>query len=139
MVAARPAARFGRASVYLLLGAGLNLLVDANKENVSGAKQDITGELHRVDVALLAGAGFALHLPRQVLGPLRLDGVLLEARHDHGLLDTDAVNGGFKNRTSSVMLGLSFALTSRASATAPASSPSRGSSPPVTAAAPPSR
>lgn len=110
MVAARPEARLGWASVYLLLGGGLNLLVSANKDDAAGEGQDITGDLHRVDVALLGAAGVALHLPRHELGPVRLGTVFLEARHDIGLLDTDAVNGGFKNRTSSLMLGLSFVM-----------------------------
>lgn len=108
MVAARPEVRLGPAGLYLLLGGGLNFLVSANKENASGAEQDITGDLHRIDVALLGGAGITLHLPRRELGPFHLGRVFLEARHDVGLLETDAVNGGYKNRTSSLMLGLSF-------------------------------
>jgi hypothetical protein len=71
-------------------------------------KEDITSDLRRIDVALLAGAGIALHLPLQELGPFQLGTVFLEARHDMGLIDTDPVNGGFKNRTSSLMLGLSL-------------------------------
>lgn len=110
VLAARPAARLGPASVYLLLGGGLNFLVSANQENAAGAKQDITGDLHRIDVALLGGAGVAVHLPHQEFGPFRLGTAFLEARHDIGLMDTDALNGGFKNRTSSLMLGLSFVL-----------------------------
>lgn len=110
MVAARPQVRLGPASVYLLLGGGLNLLVSANKENASGAKQDITDGLRRIDVALLGGAGVALHLPRGELGPFQLGTVFLEARHDIGLVDTDPMAGGYKNRTSSLMLGLSFVL-----------------------------
>jgi len=109
-VAVCPEARLGWASVYLLLGGGLNLLVSANKDDAAGTGQDITGDLHRVDVALLGAAGVALHLPPRELGPFRLGTVFLEARHDIGLLDVDAVNGGFKNRTSSLMLGLSFVV-----------------------------
>jgi hypothetical protein len=109
VLAVRPGIRLGPADIYLLLGGSLSYLIVANK-SVSGMNQDITGDLHRIDVALLAGAGLALHLPRQDLGPLHLGTVFLEARHDIGLLDTDAVNGGYKNRSSSLMLGLSFIL-----------------------------
>jgi hypothetical protein len=109
MVAARPEAHLGWASVYLLLGGGVNFLVSASKEDASGASQDITGDLHRVDVALLGGAGIALYLPNRELGPLRFSRLFLEARHDIGLLDVD-LTGGFKNRTSSLMLGLSFVV-----------------------------
>jgi hypothetical protein len=108
-VAARPEARLGWASVYLLLGGGLNLLVSANKDDAAGAGQDITDGLHRVDVSLLGAAGVALHLPSRELGPFRLGTVFIEARHDIGLLDVD-LTGGFKNRTSSLMLGLSFVV-----------------------------
>lgn len=112
MVAARPEVRFGRVSIYFLLGGGLSLLVSANDENVLGASSDVTDDLSRIDITLLAGAGVALHLPRRRLGPFHLGAVSLEARHDHGLLDVDTSNLGFKNRTSSLMLGLSFALGS---------------------------
>ncbi len=116
MVAARPAARLGSVSVYLLLGGGVDLLLRADKENASGTRVNATGDFHRVDVSLLAGAGVAMHLPDRMLGPLRLGAVLLEGRHDRGLLDTDAVNGGFKNRSTSIMLGVSFALGGAAGA-----------------------
>jgi hypothetical protein len=88
----------------------VNLLLSAETEDITGAKTDITGDLRRIDVALLVGTGIALQLPRRQLGPVRLGAVFLEARHDRGLIDSDAVNGGFKNRTSSLMFGLSFAL-----------------------------
>jgi hypothetical protein len=134
MLVVRPEIRLGQASVYLLLGGGLNLLLSAEIEDVTGAKSDITDDLHRIDVAFLGGAGVALRLPRRELGPLRLDTVFLEARHDRGLIDTDAVNGGFKNRTSSLMLGLSFALASEEPAN-PAPPPARSNAPsPATAA-----
>lgn len=110
MVAARPEVQLGRASIYFLLGGGVSFLVSASKENAAGAGQDITGDLHRIDVALLGGVGVALELPHRQLGPFHLGTVFLEARHDIGLLDTDAINGGYKNRTSSLMLGLSFAI-----------------------------
>jgi len=111
-LAARPEMRLGRVSIYLLLGVGVNRLLSAEKESISGSRDDITNELYRIDVALLGGAGVALHLPRHGLGPFRLGTIFLEARHDHGLLDTDKVNGGFKNRSSSLMAGLSFAIAS---------------------------
>jgi hypothetical protein len=110
-IAARPEARLGWASVYLLVGCGLNLLVSANKDDAAGTAQDITSGLHRIDVALLGAVGVALHLPHRELGPFHLGTVFLEARHDIGLLDVDA-SGGFKNRTSSLMLGLSFVVGS---------------------------
>lgn len=52
------------------------------------------------------------------VGPAHIDTVFVEVRHDIGLLDTDAVNGGFKNRTSSVLLGLSFGVQRSPSAAA---------------------
>jgi len=115
VAAARPGVQLGPVSAYLLLGGGLNFLVSASKDNVTGSKQDITGDLHRIDVALLGGLGVAFHLPRRDLGPFRLGTVFLEARHDIGLIDTDTANGGYKNRTSSLMLGLSFMVGGSAS------------------------
>jgi hypothetical protein len=112
MVAARPEVKLGRASLYALLGGGLCFLLNANKENSFGTKEDITEGLRQFDLALLVGAGIALHLPRRGLGPFRLDTLLLEVRHDRGLIDSDPVVGGYKNRSSSLMLGLSFVLTS---------------------------
>lgn len=122
VVAIRPEMRFGPMSMYLLLGGGLDLKVSATIENVSGSPQDITSDLHRIDVALLGGAGISVHLPRQDLGPFHLDTVFLEARHDIGLIDPFTTTSGFKNRTSSVLLGLSFAVGG-SSAPAQASAP----------------
>ena len=110
-VAARPEMTFGMARFYLLLGGGVNFLASANKENAAGAKEDITDGLRRVDVALLAGAGAALRLPRHGLGPFRLGTVFIEGRHDRGLMGIDPVTGGVKNRNTSLMLGLSFPLS----------------------------
>ena len=123
MISARPEMKFGWASVYLLLGGGLNFLVRASDETAAGMSQDVTDNLYRVDVALLAGAGVALHLPHGGFGPFRFDTVFLEARHDHGLIDIDTNNGGFKNRTSSLMLGLSFVV---AGSTSPAATATPG-------------
>jgi hypothetical protein len=123
VVAARPEARLGRAGVYLLLGGGLNFLVSASDEDASGMSRDVTDDLRRRDVALLVGAGVALHF-RQGHRPIRLGAVFLEGRHDHGLIDIDPMDGGFKNRTSSLMLGLSFALGSRGPAVQSAPPPS---------------
>ena len=135
VVAARPEARFGPASVYLLLGGGLGLLVRADKLYASGMMQDITDDMRRLDVALLVGAGVAWHPPGQGTGPFRLGTVFLEARHDHGLLDSDGLVGGFKNRTSSLMVGLSFAVGSGAAAPRPAWRPAGcPPAPPVAAA-----
>jgi hypothetical protein len=134
MVAARPAVRLGPASIYLLLGGGLNVLVSANDENAAGVPRDVTDDLHRIDMTLLAGAGLALHLPRRGLGPFRLGTVFLEARHDRGLIDIDTQDLGFKNRSSSLLLGLSFALSGERAA-APAASSARSDSPAPAAAA----
>lgn len=125
VILVRPGARLGPANAYLLLGGGMNILLSAFKENDGGGGRDITDELHRLDVALVGGAGVALPLPRRSLGPLRLGTVFLEARHDRGLLDVDAVNGGYRNRNTSVMLGLSFALGSGPVDVRPASAPAR--------------
>lgn len=110
MLVARPEVYLGTASVYLLIGGGLNLLLGANLEDASGMRVDLTEFYRRRDIALLAGVGVKLHLPRRMLGPCRLDAVFLEARHDRGLV---TFHGEAKNRTSSLMLGLSFALGSR--------------------------
>lgn len=109
-VAIRPGMQLGPMSIYLLLGGELNLLVSATMVDGTGSQQDITSDLHQIDVALLGGAGVGLHLPRQNLGPFHLDTVFLEARHDTGLLDTFHNTSGFKNRTSSIVLGLSFVV-----------------------------
>lgn len=104
---ARPEERLGPVSFYLLLGGSLNLLMSATRDDQAGAGQDVTSGLHRVDVALLGGIGAALHFSHHDPGPLHLGAVFVEVRHDIGLLDVD-LTGGFKNRTSSIMLGLSF-------------------------------
>jgi len=135
MIAARPEVRLGPMGFYLLLGGGLNLLLNADKENSSGAKVDITGDLRRYDVALLAGAGVALHLPLGGIGPFRFGTVFLEARHDYGLLPADAVNDGLKNRTSSLMLGLSLTLSSGSAAAQPSPSSPPPNDPPLPAEA----
>jgi hypothetical protein len=127
-IAARPAVRLGSASLYALLGGSLCVLLSARKENAAGAAEDITGDTHRIDVALLGGVGVALHVPRD-LGPLQLGTVFLEARHDVGLIDAD-VFGGFKNRSSSVMLGLSFVVAGRRSPDPPPSPVTAGATGP---------
>jgi len=115
MIAARPEAWFGRISLYLLLGGGINFLVHADSENAAGLSQDATDSLRRVDVALLVGAGVAWHFPPRRSQGFRIWAVSLEARHDQGLIDIDKMNGGFKNRTSSLMLGMSFMVGGSAS------------------------
>jgi hypothetical protein len=126
---ARPRVRLGVASIFLLLGGGLNYLLSASLEDAAGAKMDVTRFARRVDIALIFGAGGAIHLPAQKLGPFRLGTIFLEARHDRGLIDTDTVLGGARNRSSSLMLGLSFALASRAPSKPPAPSPAPGAPP----------
>jgi hypothetical protein len=113
-LAVRPGMRLGRADVYLLVGGSLNFLWWVRSDSVSGSSQDFTDVFRRVDVALLGGAGVAFHLLPEGWGPFRRGTVLFEARYDHGLLDTVAVEGELKNRTTSFMLGISFALGSRA-------------------------
>jgi hypothetical protein len=105
----RPELHLGSLSVYLLLGGGLNYLLSASRDDSVGSGQDITDGLHRIDLSVLGALGAALHLPGQKVGPLHLGTIFLEARHDIGLLDV-GLSGGFKNRTSSVMLGLSFVV-----------------------------
>jgi hypothetical protein len=123
LLAARPEKRFGPVSVYLLVGGGLNILLNASQVDSLGGEQDIIDGLHRVDVELLGGAGVALQLPRRGFRPVYLGAFFLEARRDYGLIGIDAVNGGFVNRTSSLMFGLSFELSSKDANMVPASSP----------------
>jgi hypothetical protein len=112
-IAFRPEARVGSVDVYLLLGGSWSILLNANSVNARGMKRDEGFRRH--DVALLAGLGGALHLPPHRLGPFRLGTVFLEARYDRGLLDFIPDDGSRKNRTTSLMLGVSFALGSKAS------------------------
>jgi hypothetical protein len=111
-VAVRPEARVGSVGVYLLLGGSWSILLSANKVDDRGRKDDVDARRH--DVALLAGLGGALRLPSHRLGPFRLGTVFLEARYDRGLLHLDrADDSSPKNRTTSLMLGLSFVLGSK--------------------------
>jgi hypothetical protein len=110
VLAGRPEARFGAISVYLLIGGGLDFLMSANKDDAAGPGQDITRDLRRIDISLLVGAGVAWRLSNKEFRLWHPRTVFVEARHDIGLFDTDLVNGGFKSRTSSLMLGLSFAF-----------------------------
>lgn len=112
-VAIRPEARVGPVGVYLLLGGSWSiLLLNAYSVDYMGRKDD--RDFRRHDVALLAGLGGALDLPSHRLGPFRLGTVFLEARYDRGLLHLDrADDSSPKNRTTSLMLGLSFVLGSK--------------------------
>jgi hypothetical protein len=110
MLAVRPEVRFGAIGIYFLAGGGLNFLISANKDQGAGTEQDITEGLHRLDVALLGGAGVAFHLPSSNSGSLHLGTVFLEVRHDIGLTNVFVDSDGIKNRTSSVMLGVSVAV-----------------------------
>ena len=116
----RPQAGCGAISVYALNGGSLNVLTNASRDDAAGPDQDITEGLHRVDVAVLGAAGVALQLPSSDASMFRLGTVFVEARHDIGLLDVDR-SGGFKNRTSSVMLGLSFVVGGKSAPDRPAS------------------
>jgi hypothetical protein len=107
--AVRPQLQFGPIHLYVVLGGGLDFLVHATTVDLSRVEQDVTDELHRFDIELLGAAGVAVALPRHTLGPLRLDTIFAEAREDVGLLKVDDDTGS-KNRTTSVMLGLSFAV-----------------------------
>jgi hypothetical protein len=117
-VAIRPEARIGSVGVYLLLGGAWSILLNANRVDFLGRKDDV--DFRRHDVALLAGLGGALHLPPHRLGPFRLGTVVLEARYDRGLLE-NFVRGdnSAKSRTTSLMLGVSFALGSKAAVPLP--------------------
>lgn len=116
LLSARPSLRIGHVSGYLIVGAGVSRLMSATSENASGASQDGTDGLRRTDVSLIAGAGGAFHLPHAGASGLRLDRAFLEVRHDHGFIDIDKMDGGFKNRTTSIMLGLSLAFGADAKA-----------------------
>jgi hypothetical protein len=109
-----PGMRVHSFSAYLVLGASLDVLLSANKRTAIGSPQDITDDLHRIDVAVLGGLGVAWRLGSPAGSSFRPGAISLEVRHDIGLIDSDAVNGGFKNRTTSVMLGVSFLLGGRA-------------------------
>lgn len=122
-IAVRPQVQLGSIHFYLVLGGGLNILMHAANMNQSGADQDITDELHRFDVDLLGAAGIAFTLPHHSWGPFRLDTIFLEARHDIGLLDTNLATTGYQNRSSSAMLGLSFAVSGSSSSSMPTAGP----------------
>lgn len=117
----RPEVRFNSVHVYLLLGGSIDFLVSANKDNISGNVEDITSGLRRIDAGLLGGLGVAIGLSHGP-GSFHVSSIFLEARHDIGLLDTDPAGSGFKNRTSSIMLGLSFAIASSPGSSAPSTS-----------------
>lgn len=110
-VAIRPEVRIGSLGVYLLLGSSWSILMNAYSVDARGRKDDLDAYIRRHDIALLAGLGGALHLPSHRLGPFRLDTVFLEARYDRGLLDFARQDDfSAKNRTTSLMLGVSFVL-----------------------------
>jgi hypothetical protein len=120
-VAFQPATHMGPANLYLLLGAGWNLLLRATRESVNtpGRKDDVTDDFNRHDLTLLVGAGASLALPSKKLGPFHLGAVFLEARYDRGLLDFVRGENSGRNRTTSLMLGVSFALGSKAAVPPP--------------------
>jgi hypothetical protein len=118
---AHPGMQFGAWNAYLLLGGSVNILLSANKNSPTGFTEDITEFLRRYDVALVGGIGVAWHLPPGP-GPFRLGAISLEARHDIGLVDSDKTNDGFKNRSSSLLLGVSFAIGDRAAPEPPTQS-----------------
>jgi hypothetical protein len=115
VLAARPELQLGRVSGYLLAGGSLNLLVNAKSENATGMSMDITSDLRRSDLSLVVAAGVALRLAPRSKRAFGLGTMFLEARHDHGLIDIDPMDGGFKNRTTSFMLGISFVVGKSAS------------------------
>jgi hypothetical protein len=111
--ALRPAARIGPANLYLLLGGGWAFLLRAIRESVNtpGQKDDVTNGFGRHDLTLLVGAGVWASLPSKRLGPFRLGTVFVETRYDRGLLDhVRAEDSSAKNRTTSLMFGMSFTL-----------------------------
>jgi hypothetical protein len=107
-ITARLEARLGQGKLYLLLGGSRNRLVNADDWSALGTHQDITHLFHRTDVALRTGIGIAWPFPRQVLEPFRHGGVFLEANHDRGMTDIDVVGYGIRNRSASLMVGLTF-------------------------------
>lgn len=122
-LAIRPSIRTGSVSVYLLLGGSWNLLLRASRTDSLGQKDDVTDGFSRHDVALLVGAGIALALPPKRVGPFHLGTFFLEGRHDWGLRDVSpTTDSDLNNRTTSLMLGLSFALGSGAASPVTATS-----------------
>ena len=112
VAAARPQVRVGVMSLYLLIGGGVNRLLKATDESSLGVSQDVTDNLRRTDLELLFGAGVSFDLSSRPRGLLRSSKFFLEARYDIGLIDIDPMDGGFRNRTATLSLGLSLGLLS---------------------------
>lgn len=112
-ITARPEVRLGPGSLYLLLGASRNHLINAETWDANYGHSDVTDLVRETDVALRAGIGAVWPLPRQTPSAFHRLSVFLEASHDRGMIDLDIRDLGFRNRTSSVMAGLTFSLTPR--------------------------
>ncbi len=112
-ITARPEVRLEPVRLYLLLGASWNHLMSAYDWNALNGRFDVTHLVRENDVALRAGIGVVWPLPRRSLAPFDRLSVFLEACHDRGMIDFDIVDLGFRNRSSSFMVGLTFGLTSR--------------------------
>lgn len=110
VLTARPAMRFGVVEPYVLLGAGLCVLMNAKNRNDSNVTEDITGNLHRVDVLLAMGAGVAYRPFAVRSSGFGLDALFIEARYERGLVDIDTMDLGIENRNAALLLGASFAL-----------------------------
>lgn len=112
-ITVRPEVRLDPVRLYLLLGASRNHLTSAHNWSAIDTHHDVTHLVRETDVALRAGIGVVLPLPRQSLPPFNRLSVFLEACHDRGMIDFDIVDLGFRNRSSSLMFGLMFGLPSR--------------------------
>jgi hypothetical protein len=109
---ARPTLRFDQVGAYVLLGAGVCILMSANSKNRDGMTQDVSDYFHRIDTALVMGAGAMFRPFTKKQGALRVNALFVEARYELGLVDVDPEDLGFKNRTLALLLGVSIALTS---------------------------
>jgi hypothetical protein len=112
-ITVRPEVQLDPVRLYLMLGASRNHLTSAHDWSAINAHFDVTHLVRETDVALRAGIGVVLPLPRQSLPPFHRLSVFLEACHDRGMIDFDIVDRGFRNRTSSLLVGLTYGLPSR--------------------------
>jgi hypothetical protein len=112
-ITARPEVRLGPGSLYLLLGASRNHLISADVWRATTGHSEVTHLVRETDVALRAGIGAVWPLPRHTPSAFHRLSVFLEASHDRGMIDLDLYGLGVRNRTSSVMAGLTFRLTAR--------------------------
>lgn len=122
VAAVRPQIKLDRVNLYALLGGGVGFLTKASDQNTAGMSQDVTNNLRRRDILLLGGVGVTFSPFSQSDAIRRTAKIFLEARYDLGLVDIDPMDGGFKNRTMSLFLGLSLGLLPSGNPARPVSS-----------------